>query len=182
MSSKVLNRISSILLIINGLICLIFTDHVFNLLPTICGGVILIKGLIQFFQGIRDKDYASIEQVNLEKSVVSIAIGIGILIKQNEAIFIVGVFWGLSGAMKAINYFNIILYNITNKKKYILLTIRTLIEFVLALVLIFNPFENVAHHIIILGLELILEGGIEFISKKSKECVMTDLEEKIYNT
>ena len=176
MSNKVLNKISSILLIINGLICLIFTDHILNLLPTISGGIILIKGMIQFFQGIRDKDYASIEQVNLEKSIVSIAIGIGILIKQNHSIFIIGVFWGLSGLMKAVNYFNIILYNITNSKKYILLTVRTLIEFVLALVLIFDPFKNVAHHIIILGLELLLEGGIEFVSKsETKESVAKDL-------
>ena len=169
MSNKQLSKISSILLIINGLICLAFTDHVLNLLPTICGVIILIKGVIQFFQGIRDKDYASMEQVNLEKSIVSIAIGIGILIKQDEALFIVGVFWGLSGLLKSVNYFNEILYNIVNKGKYALLSVRTIVEFILSLILIFDPFKNVAHHIIILGLDLLLEGGIELIAKDKIE-------------
>ena len=173
MSNKQLSKISSILLIINGLICLAFTDHVLNLLPTICGVIILIKGVIQFFQGIRDKDYASMEQVNLEKSIVSIAIGIGILIKQDEALFIVGVFWGLSGLLKSVNYFNEILYNIVNKGKYALLSVRTIVEFILSLILIFDPFKNVAHHIIILGLDLLLEGGIELISKDKIEVAET---------
>ena len=173
MSNKQLSKISSILLIINGLICLAFTDHVLNLLPTICGVIILIKGVIQFFQGIRDKDYASMEQVNLEKSIVSIAIGIGILIKQDEALFIVGVFWGLSGLLKSVNYFNEILYNIVNKGKYALLSVRTIVEFILSLILIFDPFKNVAHHIIILGLDLLLEGGIELIAKDKIEVAET---------
>ena len=113
------------------------------------------------------------EQVNLEKSIVSIAIGIGILIKQDEALFIVGVFWGLSGLLKSVNYFNEILYNIVNKGKYALLSVRTIVEFILSLILIFDPFKNVAHHIIILGLDLLLEGGIELISKDKIEVAET---------
>ncbi|MEN8076558.1 DUF308 domain-containing protein [Clostridioides difficile] len=165
MKKAIWNKIGSLLIIINGIICLTFSEHILNLLPTICGITLLIKGLIQFAGGIKNKDYASLEQINLEKSIVAIAIAIGILLKQNESLFIIGMFWGLSGLIKSANSFNISLYNICNKKKFILILIESLVEFILSLMLIFDPFANVSHHILILGLELFLEGSIELFSK-----------------
>ena len=45
-----------------------------------------------------------------------------------------------------------------------------IIEFVLSSILIFDPFSKIAEHIVILGLELVLEGVSEFVNiYKGKE-------------
>ncbi len=167
MQKTIWDKIGSILLILNGIICLVFAEQVLGLLPTICGLSILIKGIIKFVEGIKNEEYKSLEKINFERSIATITIGIGILLKQEEALFIVGMFWGLSGIMNAVNAFNVAFYNMSNNKKYLVKLIRGIVEFVLSLVLIFDPFaSNVGHHIIILGLELVLEGMIELFAKE----------------
>lgn len=175
MKDKQLNYIASSLIILNGLICIVYGDKLLPLLPIICGGILLIKGIIQCIEGIKDKDYASLEKTNMEKSFILIAIGLGVLIKRNDALFIVGMFWGLSGLVKSANYLNIALYNFLNKDKWILILIKTIVEFTLSFVLIFDPFGNLGHHIIILGLELILDGATEIISQHKKKSVLANI-------
>ncbi|MFI3210722.1 MAG: DUF308 domain-containing protein [Peptostreptococcaceae bacterium] len=92
--TQALDKIGNLLLIINGLICLFFSHHVLTLLPTICGCIILVKGITKFVVGIESKEYRSLEKINFEKSIAIIAIGLGILFKQEDALFVVGVFWG----------------------------------------------------------------------------------------
>ena len=64
------------------------------------------------------------------KPVDNIAIGIGIIIRQSDALFIVGVFWGLEGLNKATNYLNEGLYYFTRKEKFIFPMSKAIIEFV----------------------------------------------------
>lgn len=47
---------------------------------------------------------------------------------------------------------------------------KAIIEFVLSSILIFDPFSKIAEHVVILGLELVLEGVSEFVNiYKGKE-------------
>ena len=165
MKNKMLDFISSSLIIANGVICLTYGEKLLPLLPIICGGILLIKGIIRFVEGIKDKDYASLEKTNLEKSFILIAVGLGILIKRNEALFVVGMFWGLHGLIKSSNYLNIALYNFVNKEKWVAILFKSIIEFSLSFVLVFDPFGKLGHHIFILGLELIFDGTMEIINK-----------------
>ena len=170
MKVRNLDYISSSLGIINGLICIIYEDKLLPLLPWICGGILLIKGLIQFFEGYTNRDYDSLEKTNMEKSFILIAIGIGILIKRSDALFIIGMFWGLHGLTKSSNYLNLALYKFYNKDRWILILLKAIIEFVLSIILVFDPFGKLGHHITILGLELIFDGVMEFSSiHKDKE-------------
>ena len=164
MDNKKLDMISASLGIVNGIICLVYGEKLLFLLPIICGLILLIKGLIQLIEGIKDKDYASLEKTNLEKSFILIAIAIGVLIKRNEALFVVGMFWGLHGLVKSANYLNVALYNFFNKGKWIGILIKAIIEFSLSLILVFDPFGKVGNHIVILGLELIFDNTLEFIN------------------
>ena len=94
----------------------------------------------------------------------------GIIIRQSDALFIVGVFWGLEGLNKATNYLNEGLYYFTRKEKFIFPMSKAIIEFVLSSILIFDPFSKIAEHVVILGLELVLEGVSEFVNiYKGKE-------------
>lgn len=165
MSNKKLEYVQSGLIILNGIICLAYSEKLIGLLPIICGAILLIRGLVQFIEGIKDKDYLSLEKMNLEKSFISISIGIGVLVRGREALFIIGMFWGLHGLIKAANYLNIALYNLFNKDKWIVILIKSIIEFSLSFVLVFDPFGKIGHHIIILGLELIFDGCMDFMNK-----------------
>ena len=168
MNNKKLEYISAGLVVVNGMICIAYGEKLLFLLPIICGVILLIKGLIQCIEGIKDKDYKNLEKTNLEKSFILIAIGIGILIKRSDALCVVGMFWGLHGLIKSANHLNIALYNFFNKDKWIGILIKAIVEFSLSLLLVFDPFGKLGHHIIILGLELIFGGIIEFINVKDK--------------
>ena len=149
--------ISAILIILNGVICIVNHQQIYKWIPSLCGAILLIKGIIMLIEGIRANDYATLE-------------GIGIIIRQSDSLFIVGVFWGLEGLNKATNYLNEGLYYFTRKEKFIFPMSKAIIEFVLSSILIFDPFSKIAEHIVILGLELVLEGVSEFVNiYKGKE-------------
>lgn len=74
-------------------------------------------------------------------------------------------FWGLHGLVKSANYLNIALYNVCDKEKWITILIKSMIEFGLSLILVFDPFGKLGYHIFILGLQLVFDGTIEFMSK-----------------
>ena len=147
--------ISAILIILNGVICIVNHQQIYKWIPSLCGAILLIKGIIMLIEGIRAKDYATLEGKKFERAIVIIAIGIGIIIRQSDALFIVGVFWGLEGLNKATNYLNEGLYYFTRKEKFIFPMSKAIIEFVLSSILIFDPFSKIAEHIVILGLEYI---------------------------
>lgn len=150
--------IYAILIILNGVLCIFNSAAIYKWLPSICGIVLLIIGSIKMIEGIKEKDYASLEVVKFERSIVVIAMGIGILIRQGDELFIVGVFWGLSGLNKSVNYFNEAFYYFSKKEKFLFPLIKGIIEFTLSLILLFDPFTKILEHIRILGLELIVEG------------------------
>ena len=50
-------RTDAFLVLLNGILCLIFAKNVTHLLPTFCGGILVIKGGLQFYKGIINRDY-----------------------------------------------------------------------------------------------------------------------------
>ncbi|MCQ2969380.1 MAG: hypothetical protein MJ191_04510 [Clostridium sp.] len=130
MKEKNLDYISAILTILNGVICIINYERIYRLVPSICGIVLLAKGIIMMIEGIKTKDYATLEGKNFERAIVVIAVAVGIIIKQSDALFVVGVFWGLLGLNEATNYLNEGLYCFTKKEKFIIPICKAIIEFV----------------------------------------------------
>ena len=159
MKKQIWDYISTILIIINGIICIIYHEEMIGWLPSICAIVLLIKGTIKMIEGIKEKDYASLEEKKLERSIVIIAVAIAILIQRENALVVVVIFWGLSGLNKSANYLNEAL--------------KAIIEFTLSILLIFDPLGKATEHILILGFELIIEGVFEMISiHNGKEEIM----------
>lgn len=68
-----------------------------------------------------------------------------------------------------------------HNKKYFLLLIETIIEFVLSMLLVFEPSHSVEHHLILLGLELVLESlmniFIKHFKSESDEISSTEIEQ-----
>lgn len=166
MKKNITNLLLSLLLIVNGIICLFNNEFVLSILPTLCGIIILVRGIIKLFIGIKDKDYATPDKTNLEGSIISVAIGAGILLMQQDALSVVAIFWGLSGLVKASASFNEVFYKLYSKKKCLLPIVEGIVGLALSMMLIFNPSGSIEHHVILLGIELIFEGVINIINKK----------------
>lgn len=166
---KKLNTLTNILMVINGALCLILSDKILELLPTICSLIIIVKGVFNFIIEFKNNGHKNLENIHFEKSIISIAVGLGILFKQQDSLFLIGVFWGLEGLSHSTHLLNELFYRMHNNKKYFLLFIETMIEFVLSILLIFEPYHSVEHHIILLGLELLLESSMNIFTKLHKK-------------
>ncbi|WP_196000077.1 DUF308 domain-containing protein [Clostridium sp. 1001271B_151109_B4] len=174
MKKQIWDYISTILIIINGFICISYHEEIIGWLPNICAMVLLIKGIVKMIEGIKEKDYASLEEKKLERSLVIIAVAIAILIQRENALVVVVIFWGISGLNKSANYLNEALYYFSKKEGGFLPLIKAIIEFTLSILLIFDPLGKATEHILILGFELIIEGVFELISiHNGKEEIMS---------
>ena len=58
--------ISAILIILNGVICIVNHQEIYKWIPSLCGAILLIKGIIMLIEGIRAKDYATLEGKKFE--------------------------------------------------------------------------------------------------------------------
>ena len=68
----------------------------------------------------------------------------------------IGIIWGLLGLYKAGGEFNGVIDAVKAKEPYLLSLALTVFQLVLAVLLILNPFANIEHHLLLLGIELIV--------------------------
>lgn len=168
--SRIWDYLSTVLIIINGILCITYHEEIFLWLPGVCAIVLLIKGTVKMVEGIKEKDYESLERKKLERAIVIIAVAIAILIQGSNSLVVVVIFWGLSGLNKSANYLNEALYCFSKKKGGLLPLLKAIIEFTLSILLVFDPLGKATEHILILGFELVIEGIFELISiYKGKE-------------
>lgn len=170
--NKIEHKIPAILILCNGCICLLFTKSIYSLLPTLLGVMMILRGCSMFLAGIRQKEFLNTERGNIGFSIVSMIIGTGMLIKQNDAIFIVGVFWGMYSFRKASVQCNELIHKRKDLretyKQNIRLILQMIVGYVMSTALIFDPFTKTEHHIVLLGFELIYEGLMEMITELEK--------------
>lgn len=74
----------------------------------------------------------------------------------SEAVGLMGVVWGIIGLRKAAGTIDQALRRMYRHQPALLLAAEAAIRIVLALALLFDPFEKFSSHIVLLGLELIL--------------------------
>lgn len=89
LQKKNFNTVINLLMLLNGLLCLFFSHKIIELLPTICGLIIVLKGAFNFIVEFKNGGHKNLENIDFEKSIISIAIGIGILIKQQNSLFLI---------------------------------------------------------------------------------------------
>lgn len=164
MINKHLEEFNDIILIIAGVVCLIFNSHIYEQLPIIFSLIMLERGISDIYEGYHRGDIQSLENMGLERGVMFVIVAIGIFVQGKYALFVIGVFWGLAGLLKASHHLNSFLYHLSHHEPCFKIFIELIIEVVLAMVLIFDPSNNIAHHIIILGVELIIYGIIDGFS------------------
>ncbi len=157
------------LMVLVGILCIMLQENIYSWFAIIFGTMMLERGIHGCYLGLKNGDIESKEQKQFEKSLISILIAVGILVRQDEALFVTGMFWGLYGLNKSADYLNEILYRIShNDRKVVLLCMACAIEAALSMILIFDPANNIEHHILILGIQLIAEGTLGMLVKLRK--------------
>ena len=131
--------------------------------------ILIVTGLIHiiFASYLKEK---SLESMKIPEYIVVMILGIMTLLKKNDAISFIAIIWGISGLRKGIKGLNVAIYNKVNNKRFVGELIHAIIETLLSILLVFNPFEKVEEHIIILGIEMIIMSlKVAFYNEKENE-------------
>lgn len=97
------------------------------------------------------------EQRGIGVSFVLLVLGAFSVACGERSIGFLGVAWGLITLYKIGGEFDEVVALIRQKKQISIAGLAfTVLELILALLLILNPFENIEHHVIVLGIELVL--------------------------
>ncbi len=165
-----LKFIIQIILIIVGLVHIIFASYLKEKLAIITGITTINISIINLIRNIKNKEYKTLETMKIPENIVVMILGIMTLFKHDNAISFIAIVWGISGLSKGIKEFNVAIFNKLNNKKFIGKFIHAIIETSLSILLVFNPFEKVEEHIIILGIEMIIIAlKVAFYNEKENE-------------
>ena len=145
-----------IILIVVGMIHIIFADYLKEKLTIITGITTINISLINLIRNIKKKEYKTLDTMKIPENIAALLLGIMTLFKGQNAISFIAIIWGITGLRKGVKGFNIALYNKVNNKQYIGKLVYAIIETALSILLVFDPFEKVEEHLVILGFEMII--------------------------
>lgn len=147
--------IASLLFPFIGIACILAPEGIMNFLPYLLGGLMLAVGAADLITDLTDpnKKAGSIGQGS---DVVMIVVGGMLLVKGTALLTLVGVVWGFIGLSKAAGEIDETFHAIRARAPFALLALSSAIEVVLGTLLIASPLENIEHHVLLLGIELIL--------------------------
>ncbi|MCR5786420.1 MAG: hypothetical protein K6G28_01805 [Acholeplasmatales bacterium] len=77
--------------------------------------------------------------------------------QKNDEIIFICIAWGVIAILNGSRDFSHVIYYINSKKPYVYSLIESVIMVVLAIMLILDPMEHVKLHIIVLGIEFLIE-------------------------
>lgn len=153
---KSLDFLLRMLLPVVGVICILIPRQVTGALPFLLGGTMLLIGAARALLYLRSRAYLRTSGPNFGQSLILTVMGVAYLCKGPDAIGLMGITWGLLGLRKAAETFNAFLRQLYRREKFLLLGLDGVCRVVLALALLFDPFEKFSFHVVLLGLELIL--------------------------
>ena len=153
---KQISRIPSAAFLLVGALCIFFPSHVAGVLPFLLGGIMLIAGIVHGAVYLRDKRVLEDEPQWSGPDIILAVMGGAFLCAGSEAVGLMGVVWGIIGLWKAAGTIDQALRRMYRHQPALLLAAEAAIRIVLALALLFDPFEKFSSHIVLLGLELIL--------------------------
>lgn len=151
-------RFFSSLLILAGIPCLAFTEHVYTALPYLVGGVLIALGGNDIIRGFRNKEFLTKETRQIANGVINLLLGAVILLNRADADNAIGSIWGFLGLVKGCGLLNIAIYHCARHERFLLKALHSVVEIVLGILLLAYPYHAVRHHVLILGLELVLLG------------------------
>lgn len=145
-----------IILLAVGIFCILFPTTFCDFIPLIVGVSMIIVGAFGVFVGFETKNYKVPEISGIGDSVVLTLLGLVIVISHNASLLLIGVIWGLLGLGKGAKEINTFIFRLLNKENFIFPLVIGILEIIFGLILILEPTEHIAFHVIILGINMVL--------------------------
>lgn len=156
-SQEIISYIFAALYLIVGVLCVAATKQVQGIIPYIVGSVAVLAGLIRFITAIVRKEYRTVKTNQTASSLIFVALGIMIIVEHDWAITFISIVWGILGLMEAARAFNHAFSKIAASERCIYHIIKGIVEVVLAFMLLYEPDHHLETHIIVFGVQLIID-------------------------
>ncbi|WP_302396000.1 DUF308 domain-containing protein [Eggerthella sinensis] len=147
--------ISMLVLPVVGVGCLLFPDVAEEVLPYFLGVPMVLSGVGSIVAVARERDVEA-GATSVGAAIVLVVLGLVTAVHGSNSTTFIGIIWGLLGLVKAAGEFDEIIADIKRKEPFVFSLALCVFELVLAVLLILNPFANIEHHLLLLGLELIM--------------------------
>lgn len=148
--SKLKHNDQKYVFVVLGVVLMLFPDHIASYAPYIVGCALIVYSIIDTIMDLRYPD----ADISLGDSIVRGILGIILLLETEQAIAIMGIVWAvfsLDDAGKEINdYYR-------TKQFRLIGAVSIILTITFSAMLMLDPFEHLAFHIRILGLEMIAE-------------------------
>ena len=99
---------------------------------------------------------AQAPETSMGAAIVRCVLGMVVIAHGWQSLTFIGIVWGVLGLDKAAGEFDGIFRDIRHHRPFALALAVCVFELVLAVLLIWNPSANIEHHLILLGIELIV--------------------------
>ena len=132
-----------------GLLLIVIPGRITDVAPLIVGAGLLIRGVF----GVASAAFFGVFGMKPGRILLSLALGAAIIHNRKDGVELMGFVWAimaLSEAGEEISEF------IEHKKVPVVDGLLTLASVVLAIMLLFEPFEHFSFHVRILGIEMLL--------------------------
>lgn len=147
--------IATLLLPILGVACLLFSEQVAEHLPHILGAVMLFVGAADIVTDLLDRD-GTPGKITVGTDVVMIVLGVVTLLNTRESLNVIAIMWGLLGLEKAAREIDESLAAHASGAGWVAPLLTGAFELVLGAMLLISPLASVGHHVLLLGLELVV--------------------------
>ena len=179
-----LSWIVTVLLLISGVLCLIFTEAIRDFLPYIAIGLLLVLAFDDLYEALGDKEYTQEDAREIANAIAYVALAGLIFVQRRNADYIIGAAWGMLGLVNGAEKLSPVLHSLFHQTRHLLRNLLGLLVscfgITISLLLLTDPSEHLAVHVFILGLELI-NSSLEIIveeherTKKEQESAEAEL-------
>mgnify|MGYP002579106520 CR=1 FL=1 len=172
-----------LLLPIVGIFCLAFPALAEDALPLLLGVPMVLSGVGSIVAAALERDVptaaeapaaamsesavppastplapasAQAPEASMGAAIVRCVLGMVVIAHGGQSLTFIGIVWGVLGLDKAAGEFDDIFRDIRHHRPFALALAVCVFELVLAVLLIWNPSANIEHHLILLGIELIV--------------------------
>lgn len=152
-----------------GLFCIFYSSKIESILPFLIGIMLILIGLLRSVRGLRNRNHPYFDYSIFSKAIILVILGIFVILNKNNSISFIAVIWGIIGLNNASESLEIFFLKKKQKKTTLLRLFFGFFELFLSITLIFHPFEKIEFHIVLLGMQLIIDAIKQIVVDMEQE-------------
>ena len=168
--------ISSIILCITGLVFMIFSETMVNMIGWILGGILCIIGIVQMIGYIRSRTSV----MPLLVSIISLVVGVLLFMHPGWVMSLLSVIIGIYILIEAALKIKVVVEAKKQAAKgWWVLLVVTLIGITMGILLIVNPFGISRAFMFVLGLAFLISGVLDLIQAIYTKKILKEMSQEI---